>query len=129
MNKAHRDRVAFMRIVSGKFDKDMEVLHVQNNRTMRLSQPQQIMANDREVISEAFAGDIMGVFDPGVFSIGDTLCSPKESHVRGYPDVRAGAFRTCSPQRHSKTQAIHQGYYPDSAGGRDTDILRAADGF
>lgn len=78
MNKAHRDRVAFMRICSGRFDKDMEVLHVQNNRVMRLSQPQQIMANDREVISEAFAGDIMGVFDPGVFSIGDTLCSPKK---------------------------------------------------
>ncbi len=78
MNKAHRDRIAFMRICSGRFDKDMEVLHVQNNRVIRLSQPQQIMANDREVISEAFAGDIMGVFDPGVFSIGDTLCAPKK---------------------------------------------------
>ena len=78
MNKAHRDRIAFMRVCSGRFDKDMEVLHVQNGRTMRLSQPQQIMANDREVISEAYAGDIMGVFDPGVFSIGDTVCSPKK---------------------------------------------------
>ena len=78
MNKAHRDRIAFMRICSGKFDKDMEVLHVQNGRTMRLSQPQQMMASEREVISEAYAGDIMGVFDPGVFSIGDTLCSPKK---------------------------------------------------
>jgi len=78
MNKAHRDRIAFMRICSGRFDKDMEVLHVQNNRTMRLSQPQQMMASEREVISEAYAGDIMGVFDPGVFSIGDTLCSPKK---------------------------------------------------
>lgn len=81
MNKAHRDRIAFMRIVSGKFDKDVEVLHVQNNRVMRLSQPQQIMANDREVIFEAYAGDIMGVFDPGVFSIGDTLCMPKNKVV------------------------------------------------
>ncbi len=78
MNKAHRDRIAFMRICSGKFDKDMEVLHVQNNRTMRLSQPQQMMASEREVISEAYAGDIMGVFDPGIFSIGDTVCSPKK---------------------------------------------------
>ena len=78
MNKAHRDRIAFMRICSGKFDKDMEVLHVQNNHKMRLSQPQQIMASEREVISEAYAGDIMGVFDPGIFSIGDTLCSPKK---------------------------------------------------
>ncbi len=78
MNKAHRDRIAFMRICSGKFDKDMEVLHVQNGRTMRLSQPQQMMASEREVISEAYAGDIMGVFDPGIFSIGDTVCSPKK---------------------------------------------------
>ncbi len=78
MNKAHRDRIAFMRICSGKFDKDMEVLHVQNNHKMRLSQPQQIMASEREVISEAYAGDIMGVFDPGISSIGDTLCSPKK---------------------------------------------------
>ncbi|MCH5207757.1 MAG: peptide chain release factor 3 [Oscillospiraceae bacterium] len=81
MNKAHRDRIAFMRIVSGKFTKEMEVLHVQNNRVMRLSQPQQIMANDREVIDEAYAGDIMGVFDPGVFSIGDTICAPKTKLV------------------------------------------------
>lgn len=81
MNKAHRDRIAFMRICSGKFDKDMEVLHVQQNRTMRLSQPQQIMANDREIISEAYAGDIIGVFDPGVFSIGDTVCAPKKKVV------------------------------------------------
>ncbi len=81
MNKAHRDRVAFMRIVSGKFTKEMEVLHVQNNRIMRLSQPQQIMANEREVIEEAYAGDIMGVFDPGVFSIGDTICAPSKKVV------------------------------------------------
>ena len=81
MNKAHRDRIAFMRIVSGKFNKEMEVLHVQNNRTMRLSQPQQIMANEREVIEEAYAGDIMGVFDPGVFSIGDTICAPSKKVV------------------------------------------------
>ncbi len=81
MNKAHRDRIAFMRIVSGRFNKEMEVLHVQNNRTMRLSQPQQIMANEREVIEEAYAGDIMGVFDPGVFSIGDTICAPSKKVI------------------------------------------------
>ena len=78
MNKAHRDRIAFMRICSGKFDADMEVKHVQGGRNMRLSQPQQIMANDRKILEEAYAGDIIGVFDPGVFSIGDTICMPKE---------------------------------------------------
>ena len=76
MNKAHRDRIAFMRICSGKFEKGMEVLHVQGGRKMKLSQPQQMMAQNREIIEEAYAGDIIGVFDPGVFSIGDTVCSP-----------------------------------------------------
>ena len=75
MNKAHRDRVAFMRICSGRFDKNMEVYHVQGDRKMKLSQPQQIMAQEREVVDEAFAGDIIGVFDPGIFSIGDTIVS------------------------------------------------------
>lgn len=78
MNKAHRDRITFLRICSGKFDKDMEVLHVQGNKKLRLSQPQQIMAQEREIINEAYAGDIIGVFDPGIFAIGDTICSPKK---------------------------------------------------
>ena len=78
MNKAHRDRIAFMRICSGKFDANMEVRHVQGDKVMRLSQPQQIMADERKILDEAYAGDIIGVFDPGIFSIGDTLCMPKQ---------------------------------------------------
>lgn len=78
MNKAHRDRVAFMRICSGRFDASAEVKHVQGGKVMRLSQPQQIMADERKILNEAYAGDIIGVFDPGIFSIGDTICMPKE---------------------------------------------------
>lgn len=74
MNKAHRDRIAFMRICSGRFEAGMEVTHVQGGRKIRLSQPQQMMAQDRKIVEEAYAGDIIGVFDPGIFSIGDTLC-------------------------------------------------------
>ncbi len=76
MNKAHRDRIAFMRICSGRFEKGMEVMHMQQNRKIKLSQPQQFMAQDREIVEEAYAGDVIGVFDPGIFSIGDTLCDP-----------------------------------------------------
>jgi peptide chain release factor 3 len=79
MNKAHRDRIAFMRICSGKFDAGEEVKHVQGGKVMRLSQPQQIMADERKILSEAYAGDIIGVFDPGIFSIGDTVCAPKNN--------------------------------------------------
>ncbi len=78
MNKAHRDRIAFMRIVSGKFEAGMEVNHVQGGKKLRLSQPQQMMAQDRKIVEEAYAGDIIGVFDPGIFSIGDTLCASNE---------------------------------------------------
>lgn len=78
MNKAHRDRIAFMRICSGKFEAGKEVKHVQGGRVMRLSQPQQIMADERKILSEAYAGDIIGVFDPGIFAIGDTICMPDE---------------------------------------------------
>ncbi len=77
MNKAHRDRIAFIRVCSGRYDASAEVRHVQGNKVMRLSQPQQIMADDRKILTEAYAGDIIGIFDPGIFSIGDTLCAPK----------------------------------------------------
>ena len=76
MNKAHRDRIAFMRICSGRFQKGKEYLHVRPGKMIKLSQPQQMMAQEREVVDEAFAGDIIGVFDPGIFSIGDTICEP-----------------------------------------------------
>ena len=86
MNKAHRDRIAFMRICSGKFDAGMEVYHVQGDRKQRLSQPLQMMASERQMISEAYAGDIIGVFDPGIFSIGDTICMPgKKFRYEGIP--------------------------------------------
>ncbi len=74
MNKAHRDRIAFMRICSGKFERDKEYFHVQGGKPLRLAQPQQLMAQERAIIDEAYAGDIIGVFDPGIFSIGDTIC-------------------------------------------------------
>ena len=86
MNKAHRDRIAFMRICSGRFTAGMEVTHVQGNKKMRLSQPQQMMAQDRKIVEEAYAGDIIGVFDPGIFSIGDTICMPgKKIRYEGIP--------------------------------------------
>ena len=94
MNKAHRDRIAFMRICSGRFEKGMEVIHVQSGKKLRLSQPQQMMASDREIIEEAYAGDIMGVFDPGMFSIGDTLCAPGNKFTfEGIPTFEPEIFR------------------------------------
>lgn len=78
MNKAHRDRIAFMRICSGIFEAGMPVYHIQGGKDVRLSQPQQMMASERKMIETAYGGDIIGVFDPGIFSIGDTLTTSKD---------------------------------------------------
>ena len=93
MNKAHRDRIAFMRICSGKFEKGMEVTHVQGGRKIKLSQPQQMMAQSREIIDEAYAGDIIGVFDPGIFSIGDTKGTTQiaqEGAIQIFQEIASG---------------------------------------
>ena len=99
MNKAHRDRLAFMRICSGRFERDAEYYHVQSGKKMRLSQPQQMMAAEREIIDEAYAGDIIGVFDPGLFSIGDTITVPgKKFRFSGIPTFEPEHFMRVSPK-------------------------------
>ncbi|MFV0364701.1 MAG: peptide chain release factor 3 [Suipraeoptans sp.] len=86
MNKAHRDRIAFMRICSGEFEASMEAYHIQGQKNVRLSQPQQMMASERKMINKAYAGDIIGIFDPGIYSIGDTLTtSSQEYSFEGIP--------------------------------------------
>ncbi len=66
---------------------------MQSGRKMRLSQPHTIMAAEREIVDEAYAGDIIGVFDPGIFSIGDTITMPgKKFRFLRHPDVRARAL-------------------------------------
>ncbi|GIO38386.1 peptide chain release factor 3 [Paenibacillus antibioticophila] len=78
MNPAHRDRIAFLRIVSGKFERGMSVKHVRAGKEIKLSQPQQFLAQDRDIVSEAYPGDIIGLFDPGIFRIGDSLSQNSE---------------------------------------------------
>ena len=98
MNKAHRDRIAFMRICSGKFEKGEDVYHMQGGKKIKLAQPQQFMAQDREIVEEAYAGDIIGVFDPGIFSIGDTLCSPSNKFkFEGIPTFAPEHFARVRP--------------------------------
>lgn len=77
MNPLHRDRIAFLRICSGRFEKGMVVNHVQKGKKVTLSQPQQFLAQDRVIVEDAYPGDIIGIHDPGIFNIGDTLCQDK----------------------------------------------------
>ncbi|WP_142414290.1 peptide chain release factor 3 [Hathewaya massiliensis] len=110
MNKAHRDRIAFMRICSGKFQKGMDVYHVQGKQKVKLSQPQQFLAQDREIVEEAYAGDIIGVFDPGIFSIGDTLCPVNNSFkFEGIPSFAPEHFARVKPMDTMKRKQFIKG--------------------
>lgn len=98
MNPAHRDRLAFIRICSGKFERNMSVYHAKSDKLIKLSQPQQFLAQDRQIIDTAWPGDIVGLFDPGIFGIGDTLCAP--SHKFQYED-----FPVFPPEKFARVQA------------------------
>jgi len=73
MNAQHRDRIAFIRICSGRYERGMNVIHTRSHRRLRLAQPQQLFAQERTILDEAFAGDIIGVHDSGLLRIGDVL--------------------------------------------------------
>ena len=110
MNKAHRDRLAFMRICSGKFQRDTEYYHMQGGKKMRLSQPQQLMAAEREIVDEAYAGDVIGVFDPGIFSIGDTITVPgKKFLYSGIPTFAPEHFCRVSAKDSMKRKQFVKG--------------------
>jgi peptide chain release factor 3 len=73
MNKAHRDRVAFARVVSGHFQRGMDALHVRGHKTIKLNYPHMFFGRERVIVDEAFPGDILGLINPGLFRIGDVL--------------------------------------------------------
>lgn len=79
MNPAHRDRIAFLRICSGKFKRGMTVWMDRTQKSLKLAQPQQFFADSREIIDDAYPGDIVGLYDPGFYQIGDTVCESKET--------------------------------------------------
>ncbi len=110
MNKAHRDRLAFMRIVSGQFRRDEEYYHMQGKKKLRLSQPQQMMAAEREIVEEAYAGDVIGVFDPGIFSIGDTVTVPSKKFLySGIPTFAPEHFCRVSAKDSMKRKQFVKG--------------------
>ena len=85
MDPRHRDRVAFVRVCSGRFEKDMTVRHARSGRTIRLSRPQKLFGQDREVVEDAYPGDVIGLNNPGMFAIGDTLYVGPKVEYEGIP--------------------------------------------
>jgi peptide chain release factor 3 len=92
MDKAHRDRVAFLRICSGRFERDMDVKHARLKKTVRLSHSKQFLAQDRQTVNEAFGGDIIGIHDPGNFQIGDTVYTGAHVEFEGIPQFSPESF-------------------------------------
>ncbi len=93
MDKAHRDRVAFVRICSGKMVRGMKAHHVRTGKDVRLANPTQFMARDRAVVDESFAGDVVGIHDPGNLEIGDTLTGGSRFTYEGIPSFAPEHFR------------------------------------
>jgi peptide chain release factor 3 len=75
MDPQHRDSMAFLRVCSGRFEKDMQVHHPRLGRQVRMTRPHRLFARDRETVDEAFPGDVIGLSNPGIFTIGDTVCT------------------------------------------------------
>lgn len=110
MNPNHRDRIAFMRIVSGKFEKGMEVMDVNLDKEVKLSQPQQFMAQERETVDEAYAGDIIGIYDPGIYRIGDSICAEgAEVKFAPIPSFPAEHFARVHPKTSLKRKQFRKG--------------------
>lgn len=110
MNPAHRDRIAFLRICSGKFDKGMVVNHVQKNKKVKLAQPQQFVARDRVIVDSAYPGDIIGIHDPGIFNIGDTLCEDgSQLEYAGIPQFAPEHFARISTTNSLKRKQFLKG--------------------
>ena len=85
MNPRHRDRIAFLRVVSGAFERGMEVVVARNGKTLRLNKPHTFMASERSIVDDAAPGDIVGLFDPGELRIGDTLYVGDKLEFQGIP--------------------------------------------
>jgi peptide chain release factor 3 len=109
MDPKHRDRVAFVRVCTGKFEKDMLVNHARTGKMVRLSRPQKLFAQDRESIDVAYAGDVIGLNNPGVFAIGDTIYNGKKIEYEGIPCFSPELFAYLRNPNPSKFKQFHKG--------------------
>lgn len=109
MDPKHRDRVAFVRVCSGRFDKDMTVSHARTGKTVRLSRPQKLFAQGRESLEVAYAGDVIGLNNPGVFAIGDTIFNGQKLEFEGIPCFSPELFAYLRNPNPSKFKQFQKG--------------------
>lgn len=109
MDPKHRDRVAFIRICSGKFEKDMVVNHARSGKSVRLSHPQKLFGQDRESLTEAYPGDVIGLNNPGAFAIGDTIYLGQRLEYEGIPCFSPELFAYLKNPNPSKFKPFRKG--------------------
>lgn len=109
MDPKHRDRVAFVRVCTGKFEKDMTVSHARTGKLVRLSRPQKLFAQDRESIDVAYPGDVIGLNNPGVFAIGDTIYTGQKIEFEGIPCFSPELFAILRNPNPSKFKQFNKG--------------------
>ncbi|WP_071516328.1 peptide chain release factor 3 [Geitlerinema sp. PCC 9228] len=109
MDPKHRDRVAFVRVCTGKFEKDMMVKHARTGKTVRLSRPQKLFAQSRESVDIAYPGDVIGLNNPGMFTIGDTIYNGKKIEYEGIPCFSPELFAYLKNPNPSKFKQFRKG--------------------
>ncbi|MBS1652979.1 MAG: peptide chain release factor 3 [Bacteroidetes bacterium] len=109
LDPKHRDRIAFLRIVSGIFERNKYYHHVRDKKQLRFSNPTAFMAQQKSVIDEAFPGDVIGLYDAGNFKIGDTLTEGENFHFKGIPSFSPELFRYVTNMDPMKTKQLQKG--------------------
>jgi peptide chain release factor 3 len=109
MDPDHRDRVAFLRVCSGRFERGRSTVHVPSGRPVRLTRSTLLMAQEREQVDEAYPGDVVGLFDPGIFRIGDTLCDEGDFRFEGIPSFSPEHFSRVEVAEVMKRKALAKG--------------------
>jgi len=109
LNPRHRDRIAFMRINSGTFERNKAYTHVRTGKTYKAANPTAFMAQDREVIDKAYPGDIVGLHDTGTFKIGDVVTQGEKLEFKGIPNFAPSIFRIAQNKDPLKSKQFDQG--------------------
>lgn len=105
----HRDRIAFLRICSGLFERNTNYLHIRNQKKMRFSNPTSFMASKKSIVDYAFPGDIVGLYDSGNFVIGDALSEGEQVHFKGIPSFSPEQFRYVNNKNPMKAKQFNKG--------------------
>ena len=109
MDPKHRDRLAFIKIVSGTFERNKPYLHVRNNKNMKFSSPNAFFAEKKEIVDISYPGDIVGLHDTGNFKIGDTLTEGESLHYKGIPSFSPEHFRYINNADPLKSKQLNKG--------------------